>query len=111
MVLKSKEKKLAELMCLYPSMRNIDYAKECGISEKSLYVYKAKPEFQEYLSKLCKQRFRSMEALAINKLNEEINNNNFKAIQYLLDSMGYKAPEQQEVYMNANITIDYGDEN
>lgn len=107
-MLKPKEKKLAELMCVKPSLRNIDYAKECGISEKSVYVYKAKPEFQEYLSQLCKERFKNMEALAIKKLQEEINNNNFKAIQYCLDGLGYKPKEQQEVQMEAKIEIDYG---
>lgn len=109
-MLKPKEKKLAELMCCEPSLRNIDYAERCGISEKSVYVYKAKPEFQEYLSQLCKERFRAMEALAIRKLNEEINNNNFKAIQYLLDGLGYKAKEQQEIQMEAKIEIDYGED-
>ena len=81
-----------------------------GISEKSVYVYKAKPEFQEYLSQLCKERFRAMEALAIKKLNEEINKNNFKAIQYLLDGLGYKAKEQQEIQMEAKIEVDYGED-
>lgn len=109
-MLKSKEKQLAELMCLEPSLRNVDYAQRCGISEKSVYVYKAKPEFQEYLSELCNKRFKSMEALAISKLKEEIEDNNFKAIQYLLDGLGYKAKEQQEVQMDARIEIDYGED-
>ena len=108
-MLKPKEKKLAELMCCEPSLRNVDYAERVGISEKSVYVYKNKPEFQEYLSQLCKERFRAMESLAIHKLNEEIKKNNFKAIQYLLDGLGYKAKEQQEVQMEARIEVDYGD--
>ena len=108
-MLKPKEKKLAELMCCEPSLRNIDYAAKCGISEKSVYVYKAKPEFQEYLSQLCRERFRAMEALAIKKLNEEIKNNNFKAIQYLLDGLGYNAKDQQEIQMEARIEVDYGE--
>lgn len=108
-MLKSKEKKLAELMCCEPSLRNIDYAERCGISEKSVYVYKAKPEFQEYLSELCKERFKQMERLAVHKLMEHINNGNWKAVQYVLDNTGYKMPEQQEVQMDATITIDYGD--
>ena len=108
-MLKPKERQLAELMCCEPSLRNVDYADRCGISEKSVYVYKAKPEFQEYLSELCKQRFRDMEKLAVYKLNQQIDKGNWKAIQYVLDNTGYKMPEQQEIQMDANLVIDYGD--
>ena len=108
-MLKPKEKQLAELMCCEPHLRNIDYAERCKISEKSVYVYKRNPEFQEYLSELCKERFRAMEALAIKKLKEEVESNNFKAIQYLLDGLGYKAKEQQEIQMEAKIEVDYGE--
>lgn len=108
-MLKPKEKKLAELMCCEPSLRNIDYAERCGISEKSVYVYKAKPEFQDYLSQLCKERFKSMEKLAVHKLNEQVNKGNWKAIQYILDNTGYRMPEQQEIQMDASIMIDYGE--
>ena len=50
-----------------------------------------------------------MEKLAVYKLNEQINNNNWKAIQYVLDNTGYKMPEQQEVQMDARIEVDYGE--
>lgn len=50
-----------------------------------------------------------MESLAIKKLNEEIHKNNFKAISYLLDGLGYKAKEQQEIQMDAKIEVDYGE--
>ena len=60
-------------------------------------------------NKIIKERFRSMEALAIKKLKEEIDSNNFKAIQYLLDGLGYKAKEQQEIQMEAKIEVDYGE--
>lgn len=109
-MLKPKEKQLAEIMCAEPSLRNVDYAERCGIGEKTVYTYKAKPEFQEYLSALCKERFKAMEALAIMKLKEEVESNNFKAIQYVLDGLGYKPKNQQEIQMDARIEIDYGEE-
>lgn len=109
-MLKPKEKALAELMCCEPSLRNIDYAQRCKISEKSVYVYKNKPEFQQYLDELCKKKFKSMESLALKKLKEEVEDNNFKAIQYVLDGLGYKAKEEQEVSMDVNIEIDYGED-
>ena len=108
-MLKPKEKQLAELMASEPSLRNVEYAERCKISEKSVYVYKRKPEFQEYLSDLCKERFKDMEKVAIKKLAEQVDKGNWKAVQYVLDNSGYKMPEQQEIQMDANVVIDYGD--
>lgn len=108
-MLKPKEKQLAELMASEPSLRNVDYAARCKISEKTVYVYKRKPEFQEYLSALCKERFKDMEKLAVQKLSEQIERGNWKAVQYVLDNTGYKMPEQQEVQMDARIEVDYGE--
>lgn len=108
--LTSKMKKLAEIMCVEPSLKQDEYAERVGISVKTVYVYRQKPEFQEYLSELCKERFKAMESLAIQKLHEEINKNNFKAIQYALDGLGYKAKEEQQIQMDAKIEIDYGED-
>lgn len=108
-MLKPKEKQLAELMASEPSLRNVDYAARCKISEKTVYVYKRKPEFQEYLSALCKERFKDMEKLAVQKLSEQVERGNWKAVQYVLDNTGYKMPEQQEVQMDARIEVDYGE--
>ena len=36
-------------------------------------------------------------------------NNQQKAIEYILDYVGYKPKEQQEVQMDAKIEVDYGD--
>lgn len=108
-MLKPKEKQLAEIMASEPSLSNAQYAERIKVSEKTVYVYKRKPEFQEYLSALCKERFKDMEKLAVKKLGEQIKNNNWKAIQYVLDNTGYKMPEQQEVQMDAKIEVDYGE--
>lgn len=107
-MLKPKEKALAELMCCEPSLKIAEYAAKCKISEKSVYTYKNKPEFQQYLDELCKKKFKAMESLALKKLKEEVEGNNFKAIQYVLDGLGYKATEVQDVTMDVSLEIDYG---
>lgn len=109
-MLKPKEKMLAELMCAEPSLMFKDYAEIIGVCEKTVYTYRQKPEFQEYLKKLCEKRFADMERLALSKLKEEVENNNFKAIQYVLDGNGYKAKEEHEMKMDAKIEVDYGED-
>lgn len=108
-LLKVKQKMLAELMVNNPNMTNEEYAKEIGISPNTLYIWKNKEEFQDYLHELCQKKFRSLERLAMSKLKDQVMNDKWQAIQYLLDGNGYKATEQQQVQMDARLEIDYGD--
>ena len=52
-LLKMKQKMLAELMVNNPNMTNEEYAKEIGIAPNTLYTWKNKEEFQDYLHELC----------------------------------------------------------
>ena len=52
---------------------------------------------------------RFIERLAVSKLKDQVMNDKWQAIQYLLDGNGYKATEQQEIQMDAKLEIDYGD--
>ena len=47
--------------------------------------------------------------MAVSKLKDQVMNDKWQAIQYLLDGNGYKATEQQEIQMDAKLEIDYGD--
>ena len=111
MALKPKQMKLAELMVAEPNTKNIEYAEKIGISEKTFYTYKADPEFQEYLTQLCQERFKDMERLAMKELRKAVSNGNFKAISYVLDGLGYKAEDKihMDGSMEAKIEIDYGE--
>lgn len=108
-MLKPKQKKLAELMVLEPSLTNEEYAKRIGIDPKTLYVWKKNSEFQDYIHELCQQHFKSMERLAIRKLREQVENGKWQAIEYLLNGNGYKAKEEQQIQMDAKIEVDYGE--
>lgn len=109
-MLKPKQKKMAELMVLEPSLTNEEYAKRIGIDVKTLYNWKKITEFQDYIHELCQQHFKSMERLAIQKLREQVEGGRWQAIQYLLDGNGYKPKEQQEIQMDAKIEVDYGED-
>ena len=52
---------------------------------------------------------RFIERLAVSKLKDQVMNDKWQAIQYLLDGNGYKATEQQQVQMDARLEIDYGE--
>ena len=108
MALKPKQRLLAELMVSNPKMTNLQYAEEVDIDPKTVYKWKKEQEFQDYLHELYIEKFRSLEDLAITKLQENIEKNHQKAIEYALDYLGYKATQKVEAEVNTdiNITID-----
>lgn len=105
MALKIQQKALAELMILKPELTNVEYAKEIGIDPKTLYKWKKTDEFQAYMSELCKDKFKDLEKLAIDKLRDNIGKGNQKAIEYALDYLGYKASTKVEAELTNDITI------
>lgn len=105
MALKAKQRLLAELMVARPELTNEEYAKEIGIDPKTLYVWKKKSEFQDYINQLCKEKFSDLQTLAIEKLQENIAAKNQKAIEYALDYLGYKASTKVEADVNGSMDI------
>ena len=108
-MLTSKQMAFAEYLCANPHIGVEQAAADCGIGTKTGYVYRHNPEFQAFLEKLCREKFKALEALAIEKLKENVEDNQEKAIEYVLNGLGYKPEEKQEVSLDANITIDYGE--
>ena len=74
-----------------------EYARRIGINPKTLYEWKKKEEFNDYIHDLCRKKFASMERLALKELKEQVENGNWKAIEYVLNGVGYKATEKLEV--------------
>lgn len=105
MALNPKQKALAELMVFKPELTNVEYAKEVRIDPKTLYKWKKTEEFQAYIGELCKDKFKELEKLAIEKLRDNISKGNQKAIEYTLDYLGYKASTKVEAELSNDITI------
>ena len=62
-------------------------------------------DYKEYEHSLCHERFLSLEKLAIAKLKENAMKCNQRAIEYLLDYIGYKATDKLEV-KDTTINVD-----
>lgn len=105
MSLKPKQRLLAELMVAKPELTNLQYAEEVSIDPKTVYKWKKEQEFQDYLHELCLDRFRDLETLAIEKLQENMNKGNQKAIEYALDYLGYKATTKVDANVTGEQTI------
>lgn len=93
-MLKPKQKKAAEIMVDEPNLSGFKIAERLGIDPTTMYRWRKNEEFQEYVHSLCKERFKDMEKLAIEKLREHVKNNNWKATEYVLNGLGYKPKEE-----------------
>lgn len=96
-MLTAKKKALAELMVNEPKLSNVEYAKRIGIDPKTLYKWKKTVEFEEYLTELCRDKFKGLEAIAIDSLKKNALKGNQKAIEYILNYCGYQATQKVEV--------------
>ena len=110
-MLKPRQIRLAELMVAEPQLTNEEYAERVGCNPSTVYTWKKNEEFQEYKHKLCEKTFRSYEALAIQKLMQNANKGNQKAIEYLLNYVGYKPKDEIDINSgDINITIGDADD-
>ena len=105
MALKSNQKKAAELLAMFPNKTYDDVATEVGVNKKTLWQWRKKEEFNSYYQDICKDRFKQLEALAISKLKENALKGNQKAIEYILDYLGYNATTKIEADLTTDINI------
>lgn len=102
----------AEILVADPEKPIDEVAKELGVHRATLWKWRQRADYKEYEHELCHERFLSLEKLAIQKLKENASKGNQKAIEYLLDYIGYKATEKVDVRsgeININITGDADD--
>ena len=112
MALKTKEKELLEAMLANPMMPDTQLAKLLGLNNKTVGVWRKKPEFQEELKKRLQEQWQDAERLAQKKMIELASEGCFQANKYILDSLGY-APAQKieaDVKQDIIISIGYDDE-
>ena len=90
-------KRCAEILVAEPETQINDIAKELGVDPSTVWRWRQRDDYKEYEHQLCHARFMDLEKLAIQKLKENASNNNQKAIEYLLNYIGYKPTEKVEI--------------
>lgn len=108
MALKTKEKELLEAMLAHPMMPDTKLAELLGLNNKTVGVWRKKPEFQEELKKRLAEQWKDAERLAQRKMIELANDGNFNANKYILDSLGYAPAQRIEADVKQDIIISVG---
>lgn len=76
-----------------------------NISDKTFWRYRKDPAFMARYKELCQARFKQLEAKAIHKLDKQLDEDNFQAIKYVLDGLGYKPTEKIDANVDSELTI------
>ena len=103
MALKTKEKELLELMLSHPMLPDTKLAELMGINNKTVGVWRKKPEFQEELQKRLREQWKDAERLAQKKMIELANEGCFNANKYILDSLGYAPAQRIEADLHTDV--------
>lgn len=109
MELTKKAKAIAEYRVFNPTLSNEQVSRDLHVDPKTIYKWVRIPEFQQYEHELCMTRFKEAQRIAVEKAVELANKGNTKMIEYLLTNNGFELPEEQNVNLDAEISIDYGD--
>lgn len=107
--LTSKMRRCAEILVAEPETSISEIAQKLEVDPSTIWRWRKRDDYKAYEHELCHERFMDLEKLAIKKLKENAMNNNQRALEYLLDYIGYKPTDKQSVQMDAKIEIDYGE--
>lgn len=111
MALNNKQLKAIELLVYQPYMTLNMVCQEVDVSRDTLHRWRTKtPEFQEALEKATKDRWKAAEQMAVNTMINLMSEGNFQATRYLLDNLGYKAPDKIEAQVDARAQIMFVDD-
>lgn len=87
-----------------------EIAEKASISNSQFYSYRQNPEFMEEYKKRCRQRFNELEAKALEVLEIKLNEEDWKATQYVLDGLDYSGKTKVETNAVTTVTINVGEE-
>lgn len=109
MALKARQLQLIEALMANPMISDIKIAEKLGINNKTVGVWRKLPEFQEELKARLHDKWKDAERQAQETMIQLVQDGDFKAAKYVLDSCGY-APTQNvkldaDIRDEINITI------
>ena len=104
MSLNRKQKLAAEIAASEPMTSGAEIARRVEVDVNTFYRWKKNQEWVDYLHELCQERFKDIEKIAVEKLKENAIKGNQKAIEYVLNYLGYQ-PEQKLDIRSGDISI------
>ena len=115
-MLNTKQVECLKLMMLHPKISGKDLSMALNVSEKTISQWKNKnPEFQDEYNALVRSKIQYAATQALGKQIDLLGSRNdmvaHLAAKDLMDRAGFNPVEKivQDIDMDLNITVDYGD--
>jgi DNA-binding CsgD family transcriptional regulator len=105
MALKPKQRELLEAMLAHPMMSDVKLAKLLGINNKTVGVWKKQDEFKAELDARLREQWKDSERIAQRTMIDLCAKGDFRASQYILNSLDYAPTQKIEADVNTNIEI------
>ena len=106
--LEIRKQKVLETWVNNPTLSYEQVAETAGVSISTFYRYRHDPEFMEQYHELCKRRFNSLEAKAIEALETQLDIGTWQAVKYVLDGLGYKPADKVEADLTTDVVVNIG---
>ena len=106
---KARQENLLQFWVNHPEMTFADICIQCNVAKKTFDTYRKDDEFMKRYRELCQQRFKELEAQAVEKLAQAVAKGDWNAVKYVLDGQGYSATQKLDIATNTikvNITDD-----
>lgn len=86
-------------------------AKECGVARETIWRWRTEnEEFKAALKKATRDRWEAAEQLAVTTMINLASEGNIQAAKYMLDNLGYKAPDKIEAKVDARAQVMFVDD-
>ena len=101
-----RQNALLEYWVNNPNKTYIEICKDCKVAKETFARWRKSEEFMERYKALCQQRFKELEAQAVEKLANAVDKGEWNAVKYVLDGQGYSATQKLDVSTNTiKVTI------
>lgn len=105
MALKARQYELLDAMMANPMAPDTELARILCINNKTVGVWRKQPEFQEELKARLADKWKDAERSAQETIIRLVQEGDFKAAKYVLDSLGYAPAQKIEADLNHNDVV------
>ena len=103
--LSTRHREIAQYRLMFPGLTQEEMGKKFGLTQVQInHIYKS-PVFIDYYESLLQDRWKEHENEAQQKMFELMQDGNFNATKYILDSLGYQPKQQVQLETNNSIKI------
>ncbi len=103
---RQRQENVLQFWVNHPEMTYADICLECNIARKTFDTWRKDENFMQQYRTLCQQRFKELEAKAVEKLQKAVEKGDWNAVKYVLDGQGYSAAQKLDISTNTiNVTI------